>query len=223
MGKYPLKSVDTEDMDDAIKEVANSFGIEFRHEDNLPGIKTFGEFCGLVHLKMEGTNTNDCTTRQAFYKLRKVIGGLLTNNSAIITPQSRLTELIPRAGRRGLIRRLKMDLGISVSFLEPPTWISTTLLLGVLASIVELFFNWRYGLVGLGSSIWGFKIADHFGKEFAVLTVGEAAKKMARINYAKSRRDQRTLNFGEVDVLIRDCFCDKLALDPAVLTADAQF
>ena len=222
MAEHLLKNVDPLDAADVVREIAGSLGIEFG-EKELENIQTYGEFCEAVGIKVKGKAIEDCTTQQAFYKLREQVGLLRGIDKADITPASRLDDLFPRSGRRLMIRLLKDELSISMSFLRPKDSLVFTLLLGFFASSVALFFTWRYGLAGMAFCILGFKMANYFGKEFSVTTVGEAAKEMMRLDYIKSRRNPQTFNRKEIDTVIRNSFCHHLALSPGVLTPDARF
>jgi hypothetical protein len=99
--------------------------------------------------------------------------------------------------------------------------ITSLLFLGLLASLAELFFNWKYGLLCLGAFIIGCQLARCFGKEFRIKTVEEAATLSARENYLKSRRNPNTLNRQEIVDKIRELFSHDLDLDPSVLTREA--
>ena len=221
MTEHLLKGIDSLDTCDVIKEIELSLNIQFEEKDMK--VQTYGEFRNLIHVKMGDNVVEDCTTQQAFYKLRQAISKVMDVDRRSFSPDSCMDELFPRAGRKKMIRQLKSTLGVSMTFLEPKGWISGSLLLFLLTSFVALFFQWRYGLAGLGISCLGFRLADYLGKEFSMVTVGDAAKEMARSHYMKSRRNPRTYNNQEVDALIRDCFCDRLGLDPEVLTPDARF
>ncbi|WP_459068397.1 hypothetical protein [Flavitalea flava] len=138
-----------------------------------------------------------------------------------ITPNSDLEKLFPRKGRRYQILQIRKESELSLKILKPKEWVSNTLLLGLLASFVELCFNWRYGLLCLGAIIIGYQIASWFGKEFSVKTVGEAATKAARENYIKSRRNPKTVNRQEIVKKIEELFSHDLDLDPSVLAREA--
>jgi hypothetical protein len=222
MAEYLLNNVDSLDTADVIRAIEGSLGIEFGQKD-LENVQTYGEFCEAVSVKVKGESVDDCTTQQAFYKLREQVSRLRRIDKADITPASRFDDLLPLSGRRLLIRQLKDDLTISMSFLRPKNSLVLTLLLGFLASGVALFFSWRSGLAGMGICILGLRVAYYFGKEFSMATIGEAAKEMTRVNYIKSRRNPQTFNDKEIEAVIRDSFCRHLALSPEVLTPDARF
>ena len=67
-----LKNIDPEDVGDVLKKVEKSFGFKFG-DTELKDVKTFGELCDIITYKVQGDSTNDCTTQQAFYKLKTAI------------------------------------------------------------------------------------------------------------------------------------------------------
>ncbi|MBN9382742.1 MAG: hypothetical protein J0H74_18400 [Chitinophagaceae bacterium] len=170
---------------------------------------------------IELEHADDCTTQQAFYKIRESIAKIQFLGKNTITPNSDLEGLIPRKRRQHTILKIRKESGLSLKILEPKGWISVTLFFGLLASIVALFFNSRYGLLGLGAIIFGFQLASRFGKEFSVKTVGDAATMAARENYIKSRRNLKTVNRQEIVNKIEEVFIHDLDLDPSVLTREA--
>ena len=97
------------------------------------------------------------------------------------------------------------------------------LVLILLASLVALAFYWQVGLGGLLLSIIGFKLADKFGNELDLQTVGQLADKIAREKYIKSRRNTATVNRNEIAKKVKDLFCTDLDLEDSELTRQATF
>jgi hypothetical protein len=215
-----LKDFDFEDISDVLVKIEKSFGLALK-SDTFKNATTFGDLCDIISSKIELEHVDDCTTQQAFYKIRQSIASTQFLEKNTITPDSDLDELFPRKSRRHAISQIRKESGLSLKLLKPKVWVSNTLLLGLLASIVELFFNWRYGLLGLGAIIFGFQLASLLGKELRVKTVGEAATMSARENYIKSRRNPKTMNRQEIVKKIKELFSHDLDLDPSVLTREA--
>ena len=92
-----------------------------------------------------------------------------------------------------------------------------------LASLVELFIKWQFGLIGILFFMVGVNIAKKFGEELDLNTVGELAEKMASENYLKSRRNATTVNRKEIVDKIRNLFINDLALRASVLTRESTF
>ncbi len=215
-----LKDFESEYISDVLVKIEKSFGLAWE-KDTFINAKTFGDLCDIISSKIDLEHADDCTTQQAFYKIRESIANTQLLKKDTIIPNSGLEELFRRKGRRHAISQIRKESGLSLKLLKPKDWISITLLLGLLASIVELFFNWRYGLLGLGVIIFGFQLAGWLGKEFRVKTVGEAATMASRENYIKSRRNPKTVNRQEILEKIKELFSHDLDLDSSVLTREA--
>jgi acyl carrier protein len=73
---FELKNVDSEDLDDVLMKIEKSFHFKFETTE-LKDVKTFGHLCDIIINKIQGKNIDDCTTQQAFYKLRDAIASSL--------------------------------------------------------------------------------------------------------------------------------------------------
>lgn len=96
---YELCNIDPEDISDVLVKVEKSFGFKFG-DTELKDTKTFGELCDIITSKVQGVNSNDCTTQQAFYKLRNAIADTLQIDKTGITPDTDLQKLFPKNIRR---------------------------------------------------------------------------------------------------------------------------
>lgn len=218
--KIELRNIDPDDISDVLVKIEKSFGLTLK-TDSFKNARTFGDICDIISSMIELEHADDCTTQQAFYKIRESITKVQFPGKNTITPNSDLEGLIPRKRRRHTILKIRKESGLSLRILEPKGWISVTLFFGLLTSIVGLFFSWRYGLLGLGAIIFGFQLASRFGKDFSVKTVGDAATMAARENYIKSRRNPKTVNQQEIVEKIKELFSHDLGIDPSVLTREA--
>ncbi len=215
-----LINIDPDDISDVLLKIEKSFDLDLK-TDAFKNAKTFGELCDIISSMIELEYADDCTTQQAFYKIRESIVNIQFLEKNAITPNSDLETLFPRKSRRHSIMQIQKESGLPLKILEPKKWISILLFLGLLASLADLFFNWKYGLLGLGAIIIGYQLARWFGKEFRIKTVGEASSLLARENYLKSRRNPNTVNRQEIVDKIRELFSHDLGLDPSVLTREA--
>jgi len=222
MRDYELNEIDSEDIGDLLVKVETSFDIKFVG-DELAHIKTFGQLCDHIASKIHLDNSDDCTTQQAFYKLRDAISSTLQIDNKSITPDFALANLLPRQSRRKKTMKLEKYLGFKLSILRPPHWLTGTLIVLLLASVVGLFFNWQIGLLGLSFSVSGHWLAIRIGNELDLQTVGQVAKKITRENYLKSRRNPKTFNKREVEEVLTEWFSDYFDLDKSKLTRDAKF
>ncbi len=219
---YELKNIDSEAIEDLLERVEDSFKIKFVN-DELVHITNFGELCDHIANKIKLDDTDDCTSQQAFYKLRNAISSTLQIDNKKITTNDTLQVLFPRTTRRSQIKMLELHLGFEINILSPPNWVSGTLLTLLLASLVGLFFNWQIALLGLVSSIGGLWFAFKFGNELELQTVGQVAEMMTRENYIKSRHNPNTFNKKEIEKVLTDWFINHFDLDKSKLTREAKF
>jgi hypothetical protein len=220
--KNLLENTDPDDVTDLLVEVQKSFNIKFEG-DELMGIKNFGELCDHITNKIELENTDDCTSQQAFHKLRNAISTELEIDKKEITRQSKLEGFLPKQIRRANLKKVERKLDIKLKILTSPNWVMFPLLAILLLSLICFFFSWKLALSGIGLSILGFWIADLTANEIELETVGHLVEKMTRENYLKSRRNQETFNKKEIEMILTDWFSDKLALEKSELTRDAKF
>lgn len=219
MTDYKLYNIDPDDIEDLLVKVEKSFNIKFLGNE-LMGLTTFGELCDHITNKIELDHSDSCTKQQAFYKLRSAISSTLNIDN--IKTDTLLTDILPRQNRLSSVRQIENKLGFKLSLLRPTYFISGVILIFLLVSIIGLFINWKFGLSGFLLSILALGIANKFGKEIDLKTVGELTEKMARENYLKSRRNSTTANKNEMESILKEWFSKDLDLDQAVLTRDAK-
>jgi len=222
MTDHKVENIDSEDASDLLVKIEKSFDIKFG-DTELMHIKTLGELCDHVINKIQLDNSDDCTTQQAFYKLRDAITTLFCVDNKAITTEVPLDNFLPRQKRKEQIKDLENYLNVHLNILRPPHWVTNTLLILLLVSIVGLFFKWEYGLLGLCVSFSGLWFSNKIGNELDVQTVGQLAEKMTRENYMKSRRNPKTVNKNEIEKLLTEWFIDDLGLDKSKLTREAKF
>jgi len=222
MKEYELKNSDPEDIEDLILKIEDSLGIYFE-ERELAYVKTLGQLSEHIKSKIKRDKTDDCTTQQAFYKFRNALSESLKIQKKNISPDSLLSEMLPKRTRIEIIKEIDHSIGFNTSILRPHHFITNSLILLLLVSITGLFFSWQYGLLGFVLCIAGFWVSNKKGKELDLRTVGEVAEKMTRENYVKSRRNSETYNEREIDQIITELFSDFFMLDKTKLTKDDGF
>jgi len=222
MKDHKVENIDIEDASDLLVKIEKSFDIKIG-DTELKQIKTLGELFDHIVNKIQLDNSYDCTTQQAFYKLRKAITAIFNIEDKTITTDFPLNKFLPRQGRSKKIKNLEIYLDIQLNILRPPHWVTNTLFIFLLASIVGIFFRWQYGLLGLCISFGGLWFSNKIGNELDVQTVGQLAEKMTRENYLKSRRNPKTINKNEIEKLLNDWFSNDLGLDKSKLTREAKF
>jgi hypothetical protein len=218
-----LRNIDPDDISDVLAKIETSFDIKFGDME-LKGVRNFGELCDIITNKVQGYNVNDCTTQQAFYKLRNAIAATQFIDKDSIVPNTTLKQLFPRHKRIQKIGELQNELGMPVDILDTKAWIGWTIVIGIVLSLFMFFFKWQFALSGFVFFIVvGWTTNKFFAKEFELTTVGQLAKKLARENYLKSRRDSSTINRKEIAQKVTDFFSKELALEEEVLTKQATF
>lgn len=220
--KYELSDIELQDIDDFLLEVEKSFDIKFLN-DELIDISTFGQLCDRITEKIQLVNKNDCTTQQAFYKLRDAIETEIQIDKKAINPDTKLEIILPKNRRRIRVKKIENHLGFRLKIVRPPNWLTRTLAIIFLISFILIFIKWKFGLIGILFSIIGFWIANKTGTVLDQKTVGEVAEKMTRENYLKSRTNPSTFNKAEIEKLLTDWFCKEFDLDTNDLKRESKF
>jgi hypothetical protein len=215
-----LKDCDLEDIEVMLGNVESCLGFKFA-KNELAHVKTFGQLCDVIYSRLPSTDRSDCTTQQAFYKLRSSIAGLHFADKKNILPATRLEVFFPRKNRRQEMKRLEDRLGFHIVALRPKRAVFIALIAFSLLSGLWVFIHWKWGLTGLALAYAGFKLASSIGKEWEVQTVGELAVAMTNVNYRQSRRDPGTINKVEINNLLIKMFSENLIIEPIVLTREA--
>ena len=219
---FKLKNIDSEDIGALFFKVEKSFGIEFS-DNELINIKTFGELCDCITNKIDSESSEDCTTQQAFYKLREAISSSLQIENKTINPNLSLEQVLPKQNRRLLVRKIETSLGFKLNILKASDTVTGIFLMILILSIVEMFIDWRIGILGFVFSVCCLRISNRFGRELKVKTIGEVVKKMTRENYLKSRRKENTVNRKEIEKILTEWFSDEFDLEKSELTREAEF
>lgn len=213
--------IDSEDLEDMLLKIEDSFDIRFETNE-LAHVRTYGEFCDAIIDKISLGHSEDCTTQQAFYKLREAITKSTETEKKEITPTTELAEIFPRKTRKNQIKTFEKNLGFKLSILRPPHFVTGFLVILLLASLITLFIEWQYGLIVLGLAIGGIWISNKLGNELNIKTVRELSEKMTRENYVISRRNSKTINKNELDKILENWFVDFLGVRKSDLTREAQ-
>ncbi len=221
MEKLKLSDFDSEDLEDVLKIVEDSFGIMFT-ERELEHVQTFGELCDHIVNKIAVEEAGDCTSQQAFYKLRKVLAEVLEFEKKDIYPETSLSELLPREYRIPAVKEAERKFGFSLGLLHPPKPLVWLLFLSVLGSLIYCFFDWRIGGLWLLLNFICFRIADKMGKELRFKTMRELSEYISRKNYLHSRRNSNSYNKKEIEPMLVDLFSDELGIDKTELGREAR-
>lgn len=219
---FELCNVDPDDISHVLVKIEKSFCFKFG-DNELKDVKTFGELCDIITSKVPGENSNDCTTQQAFYKVRNAIADVLLLDKASLTPDSDLQSILQRNIRRRSIKAIEKELGFKTNVLRPKHSVTGVIVVILLASFVGLFVFWQVGLIGLIFSIICLSLATKFGNELDLLTVGQFADKISREHYLKSRRISATANKKEIAQKVKDIFIAELGIEEIQLERQSSF
>lgn len=209
---YKFDNTDLENIEDLILSIEKMYKINFQ-ENELAGLANFDEFCEKIVAKINLENIDNCTTQQAFYKLRKSIVELGIAEKNELNTETKLKEIFPRRNRRKIVRSLEKNIGFELNLINPPQIISISLFILILVSIVFLFINLKFGILGIGIFVLGFKLANKFGKEIEMKSIRELVEKITAENYLNVRSDKNTINRKELKNVITDWFADNLGIE----------
>ncbi len=218
-----LKDVDGADFDDVLAKIENSFGFEFEDAE-LEDITTFGQFCDYVLDKIPLENRDDCTTQQAFHKLRIAMAETLHIDKKRLLPHSLLQGLLPRKNRAVILRELNTRIGFEISIIGVPALPIMVLFIILVGSAIMAFTSslWHIGLAGIMCSVIGLRATTKFWNVLFYRTLGDVARNMATYNYLNSRSIPETYNKNEVVNTIKILFIDWLGVNKSKLTYDAR-
>jgi acyl carrier protein len=213
---YKFDNADLENIEDLIPSIEKMYKINFE-ENELADVVNFDEFCEKIVAKINLENVDNCTTQQAFYKLRKSIVDLGIAEKNELNTETKLKEIFPRKNRRKIVKSLEKNIGFKLNLINPPQIISISLFILILVSIVFLFINFKFGILGIIISVLGFKLAYRFGKEIEMNSIRELVEKITTENYLKVRSDNSTINRKELKNVITDWFADNLGIEKSEL------
>jgi hypothetical protein len=205
--------VDSEDWDDVLRKVETSYGFKFE-ENELAHVRTLGDLLDAIELKVVGTDMDDCTSQQAFYRIRAAFAEEITLDTTALNPGTELEGLVPRPNRRAVVSAIEKRIGAPLQVLTIKRWVGVTLVVLVLSSLLSFVWDSRTALKGLALSAGAIWLALSTSKEFNVRTVGELAERMSQRAYRPMRRDPSTVNRKEIRAKLKALFKEELGLEP---------
>jgi hypothetical protein len=218
---FKLDNIDPEDFGDTLLKLEKSFGVKFA-DNSMKDAKTFGDICDIIEIQLNHTDKDDCTTQQAFYKVRKAIGLTQNLEERNIELQTKLEDIFPRSNRRKNIKQFQQAIGFSVDILSMKSWLGWTLAAGFIVSLIAFYFSWQYAVAGLTFFTLATWTASKFSKELDISTVRELTEKISREHYLLSRRESGTMNRNEIVKTIQNVFIADHLIDREQLTREAS-
>mgnify|MGYP000673678948 CR=1 FL=1 len=221
MKNIELKDIDGDDLYDVLLKAEESFGLHFPYTE-FENSCTFGDLCDQIKSLIKLNNKEDCTTQQAFYKLRSAISNSLRIDKNNIRPDSKLIDLFPKNIRRDKLKNIENELGFQLGVLRAPHFITNSLILLFFSSILFLIINPQFGLYGIIVSILGFILSIKLGNTLDLNTVGQLSEKITREHYNQSRRSPNTYNEQEIENVLIDLFSKDLDIDKVNLKRESS-
>ena len=212
MKNNTLDIYEIENIEDCIPSIEEMYKFKFE-EGETQSVKNFDEFCDLILAKIDFDNIESCTTQQAFYKLRNSLIEMNISEKEKIKPETKLKELFPRKSRIKLVKRVENNIGFKLNILLPPKFIFYALVLLSITSLIFLFINFKFGILGIVISIFGFYLCSWFGKELEIETLKELVEKITSENYLKVRTRKNTVNKSELKIIITNWFVENAGIE----------
>lgn len=209
-----LGHFEIEDLEMALEKFEKDYQILI--DERIPA-KNFQELTDYLLSKFEVVHREGCTTQQAFYKLKNAMekNKIL---ASFISPQSLLEEVFSREERKQNLKYIEGELGVKLDVLRPKNWLIYGLMLMFFMLLISLFWNFWWGLLGLG--IWYIlsRIIFQQGNEFKIKTMGDLVKIMVRGNYFQSRRNAQSMNREEFKAVVLDYFSEEMCMEKEELS-----
>ncbi|MDH5475997.1 MAG: hypothetical protein OEX22_09930 [Cyclobacteriaceae bacterium] len=202
MSTCELKDIDPEDIDDILIRIEESFDTKFPY-NAFENVMTFGDLVSAIEKNLASEHINNCTTQQAFYKVRKALNKM--NFKQEVKLDLELSIVFPKRGRRTRIKEFVGHLGIDVSILEPHKYLVNTNLLVLLSGVIFLFFYPLIGVGIIGLSIFSLRVMNILGTELRVRNIRELTELLMNEKYGLSRSSD-TINRKELWGVVESYF-----------------
>ncbi|MCW1147648.1 hypothetical protein [Flavobacterium lacisediminis] len=201
-----------ENIEDCIPSLEKMYKFKFE-EGETQMVKNFDEFCDLIITKIDYENVETCTTQQAFYKLRNSLIEEKISEKENVKLETKLKDLFPRKNRIKLVKRVENNIGFNLNILGPPKFVFYSLVILLFTSIIFIFINYKFGILGIVISILGFYLSFRFGKELEIGTLKELVEKITIENYLAVRTQKNSVNKSELKKVITDWFVENTGIE----------
>ena len=207
-----LDVYELENIEDCISEIEKMYNFKFENNE-LESVKSFEEFCNLIVEKIDSKNVENCTSQQAFYKLRKSLIETKIIEKENLKTETELKTLFPRKSRKALIGKVENEIKFKLDILKAPDFVTIPLLIIGIVSFVLLFFYFKIAVLGISISVFGFYLCKWFGNELNVKTVKELVEKITSENYLAVRSQENTINKTELKKIITDWISENAGIE----------
>lgn len=205
MEKHKPDSNEYEDIEDCIIAIDDDFKFQFDSE-KLKACSNFEELIDLAVSNIDLEHLDDCTSQQAFYKVRKTISETKKADAKLIKHDSKLLDFFSEKKLNSEINEFEQNLGIKLGLVEPVSGVFYVAIVGILLGIAALFFNLVIGISVLLVSFLGLKLSYTFSKRLVVKTIRDLVKKMTTEHYTKVRTYPETVNRNELSDIFWNYF-----------------
>jgi len=212
MSTNRLDKYEIENIEDCIPSIEKMYQFRFENGET-ESVKNFDEFCDLIISKIDLENIENCTSQQAFYKLRNSLIEEKVAEKDKIKLENKLEDLFPRRNRIELVKKVERNIGFKLNILAPPAFVFYTLVLLSAVSFILLFIKFKFGISGIGVSVFGFYLCASFGKELKIKTLKELVEKVTYENYLEIRTQKNTVNKSELKKVITDWFAENAGIE----------
>ncbi len=207
-----LEQYEIDEIDESLPEIEKMFGIEFSDED-LKEVKTFSDLCDLIISKIQLPHIENCTSQQAFYKLRKEIAEVRSLEIKKIYPQTQLKLIFPLTSRIRDVKKIEKRLGIKLNLLAPPKALSDFLFISIFVFIIVLFIDPKIGTIGLFSSITFLFSTYKFGLVLQKKTMKELTESVVIHSYIEIRKTEKSVNKKELPKILLEWFSENTLIE----------
>lgn len=206
--------IDWEEFEDALLLFCKDYRIK-TGDLSISFTMTFVEIMELLFAQFDFQHKQDCTSQQAFYKLRKGIQEIYPN-APELTLDTELKDLFPKNNRRKNIAELKKKLGIDFKILGAEKWLTSVLGITILVCFFLMFFQ-LWALAAFIFSIIVLQVAERYGRAFKGKTIRDLVHHLVIHHYFECRTEPNSINKEEFRKVAFAYFSEALDIDQADL------
>jgi acyl carrier protein len=208
-----FSDTDSEDVGDLFENIQLSYGFTFK-PDELGKVKTFGDLCDLVIRGSDCTHVNDCTSQQAFYKVRKILVNALNVEKDKITPSTTLQVLTGSSVNIATFYYLDQQLADPTAKFRSYAWQMKLHRIFLFATVIlAIALKNMYGAIFVSVVAVGLLLRLIDIWNLSRQTIGQMAQRLSIKRYKLMRSDPGTINKDEVIDNLKFMIIDSLCLD----------
>ena len=235
---YPNRSIlFGEDVHELLVSIEDSFGIKLTCDEIL-GAETVGQLFDLIAAKLQGDESNACTSSAAFYRLRMALTNAVGSPRDRLRPDTKLSDLMPRDSRRADWDNLRRDLDWELPDLVFPQWLHSASISSLYCmSGAVLCFKWGaihpyLKSLAILASVVAPLVAHAFllrlARPFALIFPERCESIRDIVNLSSSRNFAKISsasgwNKREAWLALRRLIADAAALSPGLVLRDTRF